>query len=114
MEMDRQRHGSLPPRACHDHYDCREPHLGWGYNSMSDCIIHHSVGCKKCTEYMMHLTVGLMEDDPSYIDAVAKRQNMFVPFKQWQSETLKVDNLEIECDKYHNWYHATEKEVSGL
>ena len=127
METDGHRHGSMPPgrspanrersaspRARHDRYERREPHLGWGYNSMSDCIVHHGVGCKKCTDYVMHLTMGSMEDDPSYIDAVAKRQNMFVPFEQWRSETLKVDDLEVECDKYRDRCRAAEKEASGL
>jgi hypothetical protein len=102
------------PRARYDRYERREPHLRWDYNSMSDCIVHHGVGCKKCTEYVMHLTMGSMEDDPSYIDAVAKQQNMFVPFEQWRSETLKVDDLEVECNKYRDRCRTAEKEASGL
>ena len=81
---------------------------------MSDCIVHHGVGCKKCTEYVMHLTMGSMEDNPSYMDAVVKQQNMFVPFEQWQSKTLKADALEVECNKYCDQCHTAEKEASGL
>ena len=58
--------------------------------------------------------MGSMEDNPSYMDAVVKRQNMFVPFEQWQSKTLKADALEVECNKYCDQCHTAEKEASGL
>jgi hypothetical protein len=80
---------------------------------MSNCIIHHGVACKKCTDYVVHLTMGSMEDDVSYIDAIAKRQNMFIPFEQWQSKTLRVNDLELKHNKYCDQYRATDKEVSG-
>ena len=85
------RERSASPRARTKSSRRREP-LEWGFNTNNVCITHRGTKCQTCSDYVSHVNEAAMEDDKSYIAAMNKHSDVFVPKSEWRKE----------CDIYNN------------
>jgi hypothetical protein len=79
----------MSPRA-HDRTLWRQESPQWGYNPVTDCIVHHGAQCLICSEYIMHVNDTSVDNDQLYIDMQDHQQIMFIPYHQWLDEHMAL------------------------
>jgi hypothetical protein len=70
----------------------------WKWNPINECIVHSHMVCETCRDYIAHLNEGAMDDDPSFIDARAKRSASYVSISMWRQDTDKLSRIREERD----------------
>jgi hypothetical protein len=86
----------------------------WMYSPMIDCVTHCGLECSTCRTYTLHLFTALMEEDPSYIAAVKKKQDQSVLFTQWKQDIDCLEKAQEESNCYCDRVHKAEDEVDEL
>jgi hypothetical protein len=104
---------STSPRA-HDRTLWRQESLQWGYNPVTDFIVHCGAQCPICSKYIMHVNNTLVDDDQSYIDAQDCRQVMFIPHHQWLDECTALARANEQLDRAENQQPKDQEEISHL
>jgi len=104
---------SASPRAC-DRQSWRQESPRWGYNPVTDCIVHRGAQCIICSDYVMHVNDASVDDDKSYIDAQDRRQAMFVPHHQWLEERMALSRANDQLDRAENQQREDREEISRL
>src|ERR1700692_4315673 len=88
---------SASPRA-RDRHSRRQESPQWGYNPVTDCIVHRGAQCTTCSKYVMHVNDTSVDDDKSYINAQDRRQAMFVPHHEWLEERMALSRANDQLD----------------
>src|ERR1700676_510479 len=104
---------SMSPRAC-DRHSQRLLSLRWGYNPVTNCIVHRGAQCTTCSEYVMHVNNTSVDDDKSYIDVQDRRQAMFVPHHQWLEECTAFSRANDQLDRAESQRREDQEEISRL
>jgi hypothetical protein len=106
------RERSASPRARTKSSRRREP-LEWGFNTNNVCITHRGTKCQTCSDYVSHVNEAAMEDDKSYIAAMNKRSDAFVPKSEWRKECDIYNNLLADYESLRSHTAKVESELDA-